>query len=352
MGLLSRNSRRTLVRLFVLLSVLALGAGCATAVPVSPPTAAAEAVAAMSTTPPPATAAPTWTVVPVLIEETAAATLPPPPTSTALPTSTAEVASATPESTVTVTSEPTATVLPPAATQPTAPTSAPATAAPTEPPAEPVAPPADPVEPPAEPAPAAEVVLGANLLPNPSFEEGHYLQNGVPELQLPNSWRLEWSEAPTGLGNAAWDIYVRPEARVLSTAFLPPEEHPLYIYNGQHTVKIFKGSGAVDFQLLTDVTLQPGTYVIEAKMFADTVEKWENRQKVWAADPTAAEFRFRVGDGGTTWTPQRLGQVNVHNYTFTIDQPVTIPVGIGLRGRYAIANNGWFIDDLSLRRIE
>ena len=164
--------------------------------------------------------------------------------------------------------------------------------------------------------------------------------------------RLEWDEGPTGVGNAAWDYFVRPEVRVLSTAFLPPEEHGIYIYNGQHTVKAFKGSGAVSFRLLTDITLEPGTYVIEAKMFPDIVEKWENKQKYWSQDPTAAEFRFIVGDGGTVWTPQRYGQVNVHNFTFTIDQTKTIPIGIWLKGKYAIANNGWFIDDLSVRRVE
>jgi hypothetical protein len=320
--------------LILLLFVLA---GCASPPPATPVAPTAAVVAQTE---------PTWTAVPVLLEVTVAATEPPPPTSTSLPTSTAVPPTSTAEATETETIEPTATVPAATATVPAAATSA--TAAPTTAPA---ATAVQETQPTAAP-PAEEVVLGANLLPNASFEEGHYLQNGVPELQLPNGWRLEWSEAATGLGNAAWDVYVRPEARVLSTAFLPPEEHSLYIYNGQQTVKIFKGSGAVDFQLLTDMTLQPGTYIIEAKMFADTVEKWENRQKVWPNDPTAAEFRFRVGDGGTTWTPQRPGQINFHNYTFTIDQPQTIPVGIGLRGRYAIANNGWFIDDLSLRRIE
>jgi len=189
-------------------------------------------------------------------------------------------------------------------------------------------------------------------MPNGSFEEGHYNQNGVPELQLPNKWRLEWDEGPTGLGNESWDNYVRPEARVLSTAFLPPHEHNLYIYNGQHTVKVFKGSGAVSIRLLTDVTLEPGTYVIEAKMFADIVQGFENKQKIWASDPSAAEFQFIVGNGGTFWTYQNFGQINVHNFTFTVDEPQTITVGIALRGRYALSNNGWFIDDLSLRLVE
>jgi hypothetical protein len=293
-------------------------------------------------------AASTWTPVPVLVDDVPDPTEPPPPTSTPLPTSTAVPPTDTPEASPTPTVEASSTPLPPTEPPPTqpAPTSPPAAAEPEQPAASPVPPPAE------EPAQASEPVLGINLLPNPSFEEGHYNQNGIAELQLPNQWRLEWDEGPTGVGNAKWDYYVRPEARVLSTAFLPAEEHPLYIYDGQNTVKIFKGSGAVSFRLLTDITLEPGTYVIEAKMFADIVEKWEDRTKQWALDPTAAEFRFIVGDGGTVWTQQRYGQINVHNFTFTIDQTKTIPIGIWLRGKYAIANNGWFIDDLSVRRVE
>ncbi len=280
---------------------------------------------------------PTWTAIPQIGEDLPDPTDPAPATNTPVPTSTIALPTNTPEPTATSTVQPTATPAPTNTSAP-APTSAPAAEA-TDPPAAP-------------PTAVPETVLGVNLFPNGSFEEGHYNQNGVPELQLPNGWRIEWDEGPTGFGSEKWDTYVRPEARVLSTAFLPPEEHGLYIFNGSHTVKIFKGSGAVSFRLLTDLTLEPGTYIVEAKMFADVVEKWENRQKVWPADPTAAEFRFIVGDGGTVWTRQNYGQRNVHNWTFTVDSPQTIRVGIWLRGKYAIANNGWFIDDLSLRRVE
>jgi hypothetical protein len=277
-----------------------------------------------------------------------------PPTNTVEPTPTD-----TPQPTATNTPEPTATnTLEPTPTNTSTPTIPP----PTEPPPETIEPspettevPPEPTAPPPPPAPPTippEPVLGVNLIPNGSFEEGHYNQDGIPELQLPVKWRIAWDEGPTGVGNAAWDVYVRPEVSVLSTAFLPPSEHGLFIYNGQHTVKIFKGLGAVSFRFMTDVTLEPGTYIIEAKMFADIVEKWENREKVWAQDPYAAEFRFLVGDGGTFWTPQKFGQINVHNYTFTVDQTQTITVALAMRGRYAIANNGWFIDDISLRRIE
>ncbi len=336
----STHGRWTTAVTLSLLALLLLSACQNAATPTASPTAETEAVAAATEEP-----LPTWTPVPVIVEaepEEAEPTLPPPPTSTAVPTSTPVTPSPTPTETATAsptpTAEATATRTP--APQPTAPPAAnPTSAAPaaTAPPAEPTAPPQ----------------LGVNLLPNASFEEGHYNQDGVPELQLPVGWRIEWDTGPTGVGTADWDVFVRPEARVLSTAFLPPEEHAIYIYNGQHTVKIFKGGGAVSFRLLTDVTLEPGTYVIEAKMFADIVERWDRSVgKIWSADPSAAEFRFLVGDGASFWTGQRFGQVNVHNYTFTVDQPGTITVGIALRAKYAIANNGWFIDDLSLRRVE
>lgn len=334
----SELTRSRFARVFVAALAILVLAACQSNVPEPAPDAESDA-----TTVSQQVAQPTWTAVPDIVQEPEEAepTDPPPPTSTAVPTSTPVVATDTPEPTATNTPEPSPTPVP--ATN----TPRPATAVPTTAPA-----PAQPTAVPAPAEPTAPPQLGANLLPNGSFEEGWYNQNGIPELQLPNRWRLEWDEGPTGVGNAAWDVYVRPEARVLSTAFLPPEEHNLYIYNGQHTVKIFKGQGAVSFRLLTDVTLEPGTYVIEAKMFADIVERWENRQKIWAGDPYAAEFRFLVGDGGTVWTPQNFGQINVHNFTFTVDQTKTITVGIALRGRYAIGNNGWFIDDLSLRRIE
>ncbi|MFN2136152.1 MAG: hypothetical protein ACK2UK_09375 [Candidatus Promineifilaceae bacterium] len=341
------------IPVFFLLLILLLAA-CYTTPESESPTAVAVASQAAEVAEVAPTIAATWTTVPVAETPELEPTVPPPPTSTTVPTSTAVQVTDTPESTPTETVEPTATDLPPTETAVPAPTLEPAaTMVPaTQAPAEQVEPTAAPAEPTAAPSEPVEPALGVNLLPNPSFEEGHYNQDGIPELQLPNKWRVEWDETPTGVGNAAWDVYVRPEVRVLSTAFLPPEEHSLYIYNGQNTVKAFKGSGAVSFRLLTDVTLEPGTYVIEAKMFADIVEKWENREKQYAQDPTAAEFHFVVGDGGTVWTPQNFGQINVYNYTFTIAETKTIPVGIALRGKYAIANNGWFIDDLSLRRVE
>ena len=66
----------------------------------------------------------------------------------------------------------------------------------------------------------ANPILGENLLPNGSFEEGHYNMWGIPELQLPVGWVFEWDESRTGFGSESWDVYVRPETRVFPPA--PP----------------------------------------------------------------------------------------------------------------------------------
>jgi hypothetical protein len=215
----------------------------------------------------------------------------------------------------------------------------------------PTSPPAT-AQPTAVPTISSNPVLGGNILPNGSFEEGHYNQNGIPELQLPNGWVFEWDEGATGFGSASWDVYVRPETRVLSKQFLPEYEHSLYIYEGNHTVKMFKGSGAISCRLMTDVSLEPGTYVFEVNVFPDVVMGYSDGQKIWADDPAAAEVRFIVTGGGTGWFFPAFGQRNTFTHTFTVTEAQTVRVGVGLRGRYALPNNGFFLDAWSLKKVE
>lgn len=327
--------------LWILLGVLLFAlAACqsgpeATATP--EPVAEATEVSAATETP---ADAPPPTATDIPATATDEPTLPPPPSATPLPTSTPVPATDTPEATATETTTPTVTASPTSPPQPTRP---PATQAPQAPAA---------TQPPAPAGPVDPATLGQNILPNPSFEEGHHNQDGIPELQLPVGWRIEYDQGNTGFGDQAWDVWVRPETRVLSTSFLPPAEHPLYIFDGIHTVKVFKGAGAISVRLLTDVTLQPGTYVLEVQFFSDVFEGYENGQKIAPINPDAAEVRLIAGSGGTNWQRQNYLQKNVVNYTFTVNSAQTIPVGIGLRGRYAIANNGWFLDNFSLRRVQ
>ena len=220
---------------------------------------------------------------------------------------------------------------------------------PVTPPINPTAVPADPTPPPANPTPPP-TTTGANLLPNPSFEDGWYNQNGIPELQLPDGWLFEYDEGDNPFDPQPWSDFVRPETRVLSSNFLPPDEQAQFIWDGNYTIKMFKGSGAISFRLFRDVVLQPGTYVFEANVFPDLVAGYENGRKVWATDPSAGEVRFIVGGGRSDWLYPNFGQKNTLTHSFTIQQAQTVRLGIEVRGRYALANNGWFMDDWSLRR--
>lgn len=269
---------------------------------------------------------PTWTAVPPDSNTgTPAPTRTPPPSSTPRNTAT-PTATFPPSKTPTSTITPTATAVPPTDT---------------------VTPPPPPTAPPNP----EDIAWGPNILPNGSFEEGDYLQNGIPELQLPNGWTLEYDTGPTGFGSEIWDVYVRPEVRVLPQNMLPPQEHALFIFDGSHTVKVFKGNGAISFRLFRDVYLEPGTYLLEISVFPDLVMAWGGEQKIWADDPTSGEVRF-IAPGAGAWIRPSFGRKNTFTYMFTIADAQNVRLGAGIRGNYAIVNDGWFLDDWKLRRAE
>ncbi len=218
--------------------------------------------------------------------------------------------------------------------------------------APPVATAVPPTNPTAPPPPAAPPSAGTNLFSNGSFEGGWYHAGNVPELQIPTGWVFEWDEGPTGFGSTPWDVWFRPEVRVLPAFQLPPHEQNLFIFDGNQTVKVFKGNGAISYRLFQDVMLTPGTYRLTAGAFPDLVSDYVNGQKIRPSDPAAGEVRFIVGGGGTGWLAVTFGQQNTLTHTFTINQTQTVRLGLAVRGRYALNNNGWFLDGWSLVKIQ
>ncbi len=315
--------------LLVLLS-LVIG-GCRQAAAPAPTPAALAIVPTETAAPPPSTAVPpTWTPgsrplaspSPIAL----AATRTPRPTNTPWPTRTLA---------------PTATPLP-TATPPTAPTLPPALTLP---------PPPSPLPP--TPTVSAPPPGGANLLPNGSFESGWFNVNGIPELQAPNGWTLQWDEGANPLDPDPWNAWVRPESRVLPKAFLPAHEHPTFIWDGEHTVKVFKEYGAISFRLLTTVDLPPGNYLLQVSLFPDLIESYApDGEKVWAPDPLSGEVRLLADDGGSQWILVQFGRKNTYTYAFTVAEGHAVTLGAAIRGRWAIPNNGWFMDDWRLYRVD
>jgi LysM repeat protein len=197
------------------------------------------------------------------------------------------------------------------------------------------------------PAPA----VGANLLPNPSFEGDWYFYNGVSEWQLPDSWLLAVDEGPNNLDPGSGGNFLRPEIRVITRADLPGDESSQFVFEGNKTIKAFKGGAPTNFAIFTDVALPAGSYRFTASFFPDTVATYEGSQKVWSVEPLAAEYRIIFNNAGTGWNAATVGNRNIRTYEFTLDSPQTVRLGVGFRNRFNAANNGWFIDNWSLQEI-
>ena len=103
---------------------------------------------------------------------------------------------------------------------------------------------------------------------------------------------------------------------------------------------------------MTNVHLTPGSYLFEANIYPDLVVGYKsNGSKIWAPDPLSGEVRFIVGNAGSGWMLPTFGRKNTFTYPFDVPTRQTVRLGVAIRGRWAIENNGWFMDDWSLRRI-
>ncbi|MAT98468.1 MAG: hypothetical protein CL608_15090 [Anaerolineaceae bacterium] len=208
-----------------------------------------------------------------------------------------------------------------------------------------------------EPAPAATVTpeqlvpVGANLLPNPSFEEGWYFFQGVSEWQIPNGWQMSVNEGANTLTPGDGGTFFRPEIRVVPKSDIPASEHAQFVFAGQNTIKAFKGGAPTSFAIFTDVTLPPGSYRLTINFFADIVGGYNGGNKIWATQLLSSEARVIVGNGGTEWTVPLPGSKATLTYDFTIEEASTVRVGGAFRSRFVNHNNGWFLDDWSLQAL-
>jgi LysM repeat protein len=214
-------------------------------------------------------------------------------------------------------------------------------------PGNPGTPPPQPPPPPPPPGPVPPQP-GPNILPNPSFEGGHYNLNGSPELQIPNSWYMEFDEGIPAPGTGV--TILRPESRVLPRWELPAHEHNLFIWHGDWTVKVFKSHAPVSFRQFTDVHLEPGTYRFVGHYFPDLIVGYDGGAKIWMTQPQAGEVAF-IGPGGGAWSSVSVGTKNSLVHEFTVTTPGAVRVGMAFRTRYAIPNSGFFMDDWSLQKV-
>lgn len=212
-------------------------------------------------------------------------------------------------------------------------------------------------EPTAEPTPTP-LPNDHNILPNPSFEGGHYHPtdesgNEILELQVPEGWFVEAFDGPNSLQGGAGFFY-RPEIRVLQAANLPESEQNLLIFDGQQTLKAFKGFAPTAFTLYTEIILpQPGRYRLSINVFPDVIVGYKEGQKIFDTRSLSSEVSLIYGAGlRTNWSNVSAGGKSTVSYEFIIETPGPVIVGASFRNRYEALNNGWFLDDWSLTFVQ
>lgn len=195
---------------------------------------------------------------------------------------------------------------------------------------------------------------GNNLLPNPSFEAGYYNLDAIEELQVPDGWLMEVDRGNNYLLPDSGTVFFQPESRIFGSNNIPEHERALLIWNGDKAIKVFKGGGPISFRLFTDIYLTPGRYRFTVNLFADFVMAYnEDGTKEYATDLLSGEIQFIQGSGGSAWmSPPLIGAKNTMTYEFTVNSSGTVRLGVGFRNRYSITNNGWFLDDWSLVKIQ
>ncbi|MBK7894146.1 MAG: LysM peptidoglycan-binding domain-containing protein [Anaerolineaceae bacterium] len=198
---------------------------------------------------------------------------------------------------------------------------------------------------------AALTPVGPNLLPNPSFEEDWYFFQGVSEWQIPNGWLLAVDEGQNTLEGGSGGTFLRPEIRVVPSTDIPPSERASFIFDGQKTIKAFKGGAPTNFAIFTDVTLPPGQYRLSINFFPDIIGMYDGGNKVWSTLALSSEARVIVNDGGTGWVSPQPGTRATLTYDFTVEATGQVRVGAAFRSRHVNNNNGWFLDAWSLQAL-
>ena len=202
-----------------------------------------------------------------------------------------------------------------------------------------------PIPPPPPPPPPVTF----NLLPSPGFEHGHYLQDGVPELQIASApgYVVSFKEGPVTLEDGTVVTFVKPECRVLPREQMPPEEQAIFIWDGDHTVKIFKMYAPTFFTYKAPkVYLPQGQYRLTIPMFVDAIMGYnpDDGSKIYADDPRACRIRPYVNQIINPWQYPSFGQRTSLTCDFNISEPKFVTIGLNAQFRFGLVNNGIFTD--------
>ncbi|MCC6601641.1 MAG: LysM peptidoglycan-binding domain-containing protein [Anaerolineae bacterium] len=209
---------------------------------------------------------------------------------------------------------------------------------------------------------AAQEIVSGNLFQNPGFEGGYYNQDSIPQIAVPNNWRMHWLDGVPFDGTDGTVAY-RPETVVWYIEDAPLNERSLFFRDGSYTLKMFKPWSPVLMALSQEVSgLEVGrNYRISAPIFVDIVESYEGGKQ--APDRNDSGFvRFSVGPTGSgwlspgltyspLWTAANVNGFYLNNITYSWDFTATAQsmiIFLEMGSRHPYVNSGFFMDGVGL----
>ncbi len=209
---------------------------------------------------------------------------------------------------------------------------------------------------------AAQEIVSGNLFENPGFEAGYFNQDGIPQIAVPNGWRMHWLDGVAFDGTEGAPAY-RPETVVWNIQDAPVSERSLFFRDGSYTLKLFKPWAPLFVALSQEVSgLEVGrNYRLSVPIYVDIVESYESG-KVQPHRSDSGFVRFSVGPTGSgwrsaglayspTWTAENVFPFYLAQQTYTWDFTATsesMIVFLEMGSRHAYINSGFFMDAVGL----
>ncbi len=206
---------------------------------------------------------------------------------------------------------------------------------------------------------AAQEQVGPNLLQNAGFEEGHFNQDGIAEITVPNGWRMHWSNNELIFGGE-WPT-ARPETVVWNASGGIPEGEEIFWRDGIFTMKVFKSWTPMWAAMSQDVGgLEVGRkYRLVTPIFIDIFEEIDGGRKIIPTRKDTGRVRLGASPVGANWrdenaiaysgwwTAETVDPFYQAFPTFVYDFVATQPnmtIWIEMASTYPYPNNGFFYD--------
>ncbi len=209
---------------------------------------------------------------------------------------------------------------------------------------------------------AAQEIVSENLFENPGFEAGYFNQNNIPQIAVPNGWRMHWLDGVAFDGTNGQVAY-RPETVVWNIEDAPENERSIFFRDGSYTLKLFKPWAPLFVALSQEVSgLEVGrNYRISAPIFVDIVESYDNG-KTQPHRNDSGFIRFSVGPAGSgwrsagltyspTWTADNVFPFYLAQQTYIWDFTATAEsmiIFLEMGSRHPYVNSGFFMDGVGL----